>query len=165
MPTFGCGWHWPPTPSSDRGYVMATLAPKSHTTAVFSGSGPRWLRPLSIAVALHGLIHLVGTVRKFNEASDGDTADYLGGWWEITDATTLRTLGVIWAVVAAIVVAAAVPIWRHDRRWPTILLAASAVSLTLTVVSLWSAVLGVAANLALLGVAYWAYSRRPAPTD
>lgn len=121
---------------------------------------PRWLRPLAVVVAIHGLTHLVGTMRKLREASGGETADYLGGWWEITDATMLRTLAVIWAAVAVLVIAAAVTIWRQTNRWPLILLTVSLVSLVLTVLSLWSAVVGVAVNISLLPIAVLAMTQR-----
>ena len=121
---------------------------------------PRWLRPLAVVVAIHGLTHLVGTMRKLREASDGGTADYLGGWWEITDATMLRTLAVIWAAVAVLVIAAAVTIWRQTNRWPLILLTVSLVSLVLTVLSLWSAIVGVAVNISLLPIAVLAMTQR-----
>ena len=132
----------------------------TESTLSTTAETPRWLRPLAMMVAIHGLTHLVGTVRKLREASDGDTADYLGGWWEITDATMLRTLAVIWAAVAVLVIAAAVTIWRQTNRWPQVLFAVTLVSLVLTVLSLWSAIVGVAVNIALLAIAVLAMTQR-----
>ncbi len=131
--------------------IMTALAPRTNPAPT---EQMRWLHPLAAAVVLHGLIHLVGTVRKFAEASDGETAHYLGGLWDITDATTLRVIGVIWAVTAVVVVASAIPIWRNDSGWPTTLFVVAAASLALTVVGLWTSVLGLAVNVGLLVVAF-----------
>ncbi len=57
-------------------------------------------RAFAAFLALHGIAHLVGTSDSFKRAADGEVADYLGGLWKASKPTTLRVLGVAWAIGA-----------------------------------------------------------------
>jgi hypothetical protein len=122
-------------------------------------------RALAVFVAAHGLAHLVGTTRAFSSASDGRSLDWLAGNWTISDATTLRALGVLWAVLALAFVVTAVFIWAGRAEWPVLLWWAGLFSLVVVIIALWASVIGVVVDLALLAVAWRAgtisHVRRP----
>jgi mannitol-specific phosphotransferase system IIBC component len=123
----------------------------------------RLTRPLAAVVLVHGFSHLVGTTTAFQQASDGETAHYLGGLWEITDPTLLRTMGILWAIIAGELAAVAVLIWSHRGSWATALTAGASISLALTILGSWTAVIGVFVNLGLLAVAIGATRRTATP--
>lgn len=97
-------------------------------------------RALAIFVALHGIAHMAGTSDSFATAADGESVDYLAGAWNIADATLVRVLGVVWALLGAAFVVAALG-------------AVALVSLAVVVVAVWSSTVGVAIDVALLVVA------------
>jgi hypothetical protein len=111
-------------------------------------------RALAVFVAAHGIAHLVGTTHAFTQAADGRSLDWLAGNWTISDATTLRALGVIWALLALAFVVTAVFIWAGRAEWPVLLWWASLFSLLLVLVALWASIIGVFVNLGLLAVAW-----------
>ena len=120
-----------------------------HRTAPFAIP----VRAIAVFAGLHGIAHLAGTSDSFAKAAEGGSVEYLGGGWTISDPVLLRILGVAWAVLGALFVAAAVVTWLGQPRWPRMLAAASAASLVLVSVALWSSVIGVAVDLLLLGYA------------
>jgi hypothetical protein len=120
-------------------------------------TGRTW-RAVAVAVfvALHGIAHFVGTTGSLDQARNGSTVDYLGGLWPVTSPAALRVLAVVWALVGACVIAAAVLLaWRPAAARPY-LAAALGASLVLSVLGLWASVAGVAINLVLLGLVWWA---------
>ncbi len=128
-----------------------------HSTHVRAG---RIARAFAVFLALHGIAHLVGTTDSLGRASDGKTADYLGGLWKVSNPTLLRVLGVAWAIGAAGFLVTAWAFWmRTSWRLPA-LAAATRNSLALTVVGLWASVIGVAIDVVLLGVVLWLRARR-----
>lgn len=118
-------------------------------------------RVLAVFLALHGLAHLAGTSDVLSRASDGRSVDYLAGAWTASDPTALRAFGVLWALVAAAFVGAAIVTWLGRPAWPRVLLGVTLASLALVVVALWSSVVGVVIDLALLGLAWSAGAFTP----
>ncbi len=119
-------------------------------------------RALAVFVAAHGLAHLVGTSHAFERAADGRSLDYLAGNWTLSDPTTLRAVGVVWALMALAFVGAGAVMWLGRPQWPVVLWWVSLASLLLVLVALWASVVGVVVDLALLAVAWdaGALSRR-----
>ncbi len=111
-------------------------------------------RALAVLVLAHGVAHLAGTADAFSRASERRAADYLAGGWTVSDPTTLRALGVVWAVLAVAFAGAAVLTWAGRPAWPTVLWWVALASLALVVVALWSSVIGVLIDLLLLAVAW-----------
>ncbi len=111
-------------------------------------------RALAVLVAAHGLAHLVGTTRAFSRAADGQSLDYLAGHWTLSDPTTLRAFGVLWAVMALAFLGTAAVIWVGRTHWPQLLWWVSIASLLLVVIALWASVVGVVVDLALLAVSW-----------
>lgn len=111
-------------------------------------------RALALFVGAHGLAHIVGTTHAFSRAADGRSLDYLTGSWTISNPTTLRAVGVLWAVMALGFVASGAAIWADRPRWPLVLWCVSLVSLVLVLLAVWASVVGVFVDLALLAVAW-----------
>ena len=65
----------------------------------------------------------------------------------------MRAVGVVWALVGAAFVFAAAMTWMRRPEWPRVLAVASALSLVVVVIALWSSVVGVLIDVALLAVA------------
>jgi hypothetical protein len=105
-------------------------------------------------LVLHGIAHLVGTSSSFTAAADGETVEYLGGLWSISDTATLRVLGVVWSLAG---VAWLVPAWAYvvgSPRRRAILVAVALPSLALSIVAVWAAIVGVLVNLVMLDLAW-----------
>ncbi len=95
-------------------------------------------RAFAVFLALHGIAHLVGTSDSFERAADGKTADYLGGLWKVSNPTTLRVLGVAWAIGAIGFLATVWASWmRASWRLPAFS-AATRNSVVLCVAGLWA---------------------------
>ncbi len=118
-------------------------------------------RGLAVFVAAHGLAHLVGTTHAFSQAADGRSLDYLGGGWTVSDPTTLRAFGIVWAVMALAFVATGVVMWVGWSRWPLALWWVSLASLVLVLVAVWASIVGVVVDLGLLVVAWRAGAFSP----
>ena len=121
--------------------------------SLFSHMSRRTLRVAGVLVGIHGIAHLVGTSGTFQAASNGEVEEYLGGFWEISDPGLLRTVGVVWALLAVAFVVAAGFMWIGHRSWATVLGYTAAASLVMTVIGLVPAVIGIFVNLALFGFA------------
>jgi hypothetical protein len=119
----------------------------------------RTRRALAVLVAAHGLAHLVGTGNSFSRAADGRSVDYLAGNWTISNPTTLRAFGVLWAVAAVAFVVTAVIIWAGRPEWPRVLGWVSLASLVLVLTALWASLIGVFVDLLLPTIA-WHEGRR-----
>jgi len=118
---------------------------------------------LAVFLVLHGVAHGVGTAESFESAAEGSAVGYLGGLWSLSDPALLRTIGVLWALVA---VAYLVPAWGYwgAASWRRrALVAVTVPSLALSVVALWAAVLGVAIDGLLLAFA-WVTRQREVAT-
>jgi hypothetical protein len=114
---------------------------------------PTLTRVLAVFLGLHGVAHFAGTDDSFTAAADGESVDYLGGAWTLSDPTVLRAMGVVWALVGAAFVLAAVIAWMRRPEWPRVLRGVAAVSLLVVLVALWASVVGVVIDVALLGLA------------
>jgi hypothetical protein len=123
------------------------------------------MRVFAMFLALHGVAHLAGTSDSFTKAADGKSVDYLAGAWTLSDPTLLRVVGVVWALVGAAFVFAAAVMWMRRPEWPRVLAEVSALSLIVVVIALWSSVVGVVIDVALLAVAIRAGAPRPAHRD
>jgi hypothetical protein len=117
------------------------------------GASPAVMRVFAVFLGLHGVAHLAGTSDSFTRAAEGESADYLAGAWTLSDPTLLRAVGVVWALVGAAFVFAAAITWMRRPEWPHVLAAVSALSLVVVVIALWSSVVGVVIDVALLAVA------------
>lgn len=114
---------------------------------------PALIRVLAVFLGLHGVAHFAGTGDSFTAAADGESIDYLGGAWTLTDPTVLRAIGVVWALVGAAFVLAAAIAWMRRPEWPRVLARVAAVSLAVILVALWASVVGVVIDVALLALA------------
>jgi hypothetical protein len=111
------------------------------------------MRVFAVFLGLHGVAHLAGTSDSFTKAADGASVDYLAGAWTLSDPTLLRAIGVVWALVGAGFLFAAAITWMRRPEWPRVLAAVSALSLVVVIIALWSSVVGVVIDVALLAVA------------
>lgn len=111
------------------------------------------VRGIGVFVGLHGIAHLVGTSGAFQAADKGEVEEYLGGFWEISDPALLRTVGVVWALLAVAFLVAAGLMWQNSKNWTTVLGYTAAASLIFTVIGLVPAVFGVVINLGLFAFA------------
>jgi len=116
-------------------------------------ASPVVMRVLAVLLGLHGVAHLAGTADAFTKASDGQSVDDLAGAWTLSDLTLVRAVGIVWALVGAAFVFAAATTWMRRPQWPRVLAAVSALSLVVVVIALWSSVVGVVIDVALLAVA------------
>ena len=114
---------------------------------------PALTRLLAVFLGLHGVAHFAGTGDSFTAAADGESVDYLGGAWTLTDPTLLRAMGVVWALVGAGFLIAAAITWMRRPEWPRVLAGVAAVSLLVVLVALWASVVGVVIDVALLALA------------
>jgi tryptophan-rich sensory protein len=64
----------------------------------------------------------------------------------------MRALGVVWALLSLAFTLAGVITWQHRQAWARVLALVAVVSLTFGVIALWSSIIGVFINLALIGV-------------
>jgi hypothetical protein len=117
------------------------------------GTSPALTRVFAVLMGLHGVAHLAGTSDSFTKAADGESVDYLAGAWTLSDPTLLRAVGVVWALVGTAFVFVAAITWMGRPGWPRSLAAVSALSLIVVVIALWSSVVGVVIDVALLAVA------------
>lgn len=110
------------------------------------------LRSGRIVVALHGLVHLLGTVAYLRIAEIPELpykTTLLGGRVEVGDVG-MGLFGVAWGVVGVAFVALAVAAWvgwRGTRAW---LAVTAAASLLLTLADLEVAVVGAVVDLVIL---------------
>ena len=114
---------------------------------------PALTRVLAVFLGLHGVAHFAGTGDSFTAAADGESVDYLGGAWTLTDPTVLRAMGIVWALVGAAFLLAAAIAWMRRPEWPRVLAGVAAVSLLVVLVALWASVVGVVIDVALLALA------------
>ena len=110
------------------------------------------MRVLAVFLGLHGVAHFAGTGDSFTAAAEGESVDYLGGAWTLSDPTVLRAMGVVWALVGAAFVLAAGIAWMRRPEWSRVLAGVSAVSLLVVLVALWASVVGVVIDVALLAL-------------
>ncbi len=122
-------------------------------------TGVAWSAGVSLFLFAHAVAHLAGTSRAFQVAADGESLDYLGGAWRVSDPTALRIAGIAWAVVAVAYVTAAAGEWVGWQGWWRFVVGVTVFSLALTIIALWDSAIGVAINVAIL-VAWWATSVR-----
>ena len=85
-------------------------------------------------------------------ATDGESLDYLGGAWRISDPTVLRLVGIAWAVVAVAYVAAASGEWLGWQGWVRFVAGVTVFSLVLSIAGLWESIFGVAIDMILLAL-------------
>jgi hypothetical protein len=122
-------------------------------------------RIAAVAVAAHGLIHLIGFVVPWG-ITQVEGFPYrttaLGGAVALGDAGA-RAVGLAWLVLAVGFVLAGIALWR-DARWAPALAAALAVaSIAVCALGLPEAAFGIVVNLAILALVAWsAVARRTA---
>ncbi len=145
-------------------HPSAPEAPVLTTTAPGRPARPRssraFRRVLAVFLAAHGVAHLAGTGDVFTRASEGRSADYLAGGWTVSDPAALRAFGVAWALLAIGFVGAAVVTWAGRPAWPRAVWSIALASLALVLVALWSSVIGVVIDLALIALAWRAGAGR-----
>jgi hypothetical protein len=125
-----------------------------HPPHLRAGSAVRLrTRLLAVFLALHGLAHFAGTSRSLQLVDQGKAADYLGGFWVISDPAALRILAAAWAAVGIAFFVVAAIVWRHPAGVRLPLATVAALSLTLCVAALWASIVGVVINAALLVLA------------
>jgi hypothetical protein len=112
-------------------------------------------KAFAVFLALHGIAHFVGTSESLRNATDGTAVDYLGGAWQISSPTLLRTLGVAWAVEGAAFLLTAWAYWIALPRRRALLAFVAFMSLLLSVAAVWQSIVGVVINVVLLVVAGW----------
>lgn len=110
-------------------------------------------------LVLHGVAHFAGFTDLFAKADAHSDAEYLGGLWTVSDPSFLRGVGVLWAVVGALMVLSAAAVLLRRRYARRTVAIASLLSLALSLVGLWAAVVGVGVNLALLALIAFAPQR------
>jgi len=118
-------------------------------------------RALAVFVGAHGVAHLVGTSTGFSRAADGRSVDYLAGKWTLADPTTLRIFGMVWALMTLAFLLTAAFIWAGRPAWPRLLWWVSLASLVLVLIGLWTSVIGVFIDVALLTIAWRAGALSP----
>lgn len=109
-----------------------------------------------ILVALHGLVHLMGTAVYMQwtaiEGLPYKTA-LLGGRWEV-GADGIRIFGVLWGLVALGFLAAATGLLFSADWWRAVLIGVTIGSLALSILDWETAYAGIAVNLLILA-ALW----------
>jgi hypothetical protein len=122
-------------------------------------------RAFAVFVAAHGLAHLAGTSDVFSRTADGRSVSYLAGHWTLSNPTTLRALGVLWAVMTLAFLVTAAFIWAGRPAWPRLLWWVSLASLLVVLIALWASVVGVVIDIALLAIAWHARGLSRQPTQ
>jgi hypothetical protein len=122
-----------------------------HPPRLRAGSAVRLrTRLVAVFLALHGLTHFAGTSVSLKLIDQGKAADYLGGFWVIAAPAALRILAAAWATTAVVFFVIAAIVWHRPAAARRPLAAVVAVSLALSVATLWAAVAGVVIDAALL---------------
>jgi len=108
---------------------------------------------LSIVLALHGLIHLIGTAVYMRFASFKDfpyKTTLLNGRFDL-GTSGIGGFGLVWLLTAVAIVAAAVGVFSHASWSVPVLLASTIVSLVLCVVDWQVAKTGAIIDIIILG--------------
>ena len=118
-----------------------------------------WFRLLlAVVVALHGLVHLMGTA-AYLRLAQVQALPYkttvLGGRLDLGAGGT-AAFGVLWALCALGFLAAAMALVAQWPWWSHALVSAALLSLGLTILDVGVAYAGVAVNVAILGVVWLA---------
>jgi hypothetical protein len=112
---------------------------------------------VAAALAVHGLIHLIGFLVPWRIAHlDGFAyrTTALGGSMDL-GTTGAQVVGLAWLVIAVGFVVAAISVWRR-AAWALGLTAALAIaSLVVCVLGLPETMAGIVVNVAILGSAVW----------
>lgn len=118
---------------------------------------------VAMALAGHGLIHLIGFVTPWRIAAlEGFTyrTTALSGAVDIGDAG-VRLIGLLWLGLAVGFAAAAYGVWRGERWAAGLAGVLAIVSLVVCVLGLPETFAGVAINVAILGAVVYAGIPRP----
>jgi hypothetical protein len=105
-------------------------------------------------LALHGIAHAAGFSATWQFAATADnpyTTSVLNGTVDVGEGW-IRLVGVLWLVAAAGMFAAAVGVWTGARHALGGVVAATAFSLAMCLVGLPAAGIGVAIDVAILGI-------------
>jgi hypothetical protein len=124
------------------------------------GRGGR-VAPIALGVfsVLHGIAHFAGTAGHLEKIDEGTAESYLGGTVEISDPSVLRSLAVIWAVVGVTYIVVGVLVMLRHPVARGAFVAVTCVSLVLSLLALWAAVIGVIVNVVLLTLVWKASPR------
>jgi hypothetical protein len=112
----------------------------------------------AVVLALHGLIHLMGTaayLKLANVSGIPYKTTLLSGRWDVGD-TGIRVFGVLWAVAAVGFVVGAVAVFGRSPWWRSVLVLVTGLSLTLTALDWNVAFAGFFVNVAILVVLFFA---------
>jgi hypothetical protein len=108
----------------------------------------------TVVLALHGLIHLIGTA-AYLKLADVQGFPYkttvLGGYWDLGQAG-ISFFGVLWTVAAIGFVVAAIAFFIHLTWWRSALLWVTLLSLMLTALDWGNAYAGILINSVILAV-------------
>jgi hypothetical protein len=108
----------------------------------------------AIALALHGLIHLLGTA-VYMKLTTIEGMSYkttlLGGRWDLGE-TGIRVFGALWAVATVGFVISALALLAGWSWWQPVLVGVTLFSLVLTVLDWSNAFAGVVINIVILAV-------------
>lgn len=132
-----------------------------------AGMHPRTVarRIAALALALHGLVHLIGFVVPWRLAQvEGFVyrTTAFGGALELGETVAL-VIGLAWLAIAVGFVVAAVGVWGA-RRWAIPLVGVlAAASLVVCVMGLPETVAGIVVNVAILGAVARTVRARPTP--
>jgi hypothetical protein len=106
-------------------------------------------------LTLHGVAHAVGFTASWKLVSSADapyTTTILNGAVDVGPGG-IRLIGMLWLAAAAAMIGAAVLVWRRSPRATAAVVSASGISLAMCVVGLPASMIGLAIDLAILGMA------------
>lgn len=109
-----------------------------------------------IILSLHGLVHLLGTAVYLKLTTIPEfpyKTTVLGGRWDLGPGG-IRIFGLLWGVVAAGFLGAALALLLDRTEWRALLLVVTLGSLVLTVLDWTVAYAGIAVNVALLAALF-----------
>lgn len=111
---------------------------------------------IGIILSLHGLVHLLGTAVYLKLTTIPEfpyKTTVLGGRWDLGPGG-IRIFGLLWGVVAAGFLGAALALLLDRTEWRALLLVVTLGSLVLTVLDWTVAYAGIAVNVALLAALF-----------
>jgi hypothetical protein len=105
---------------------------------------------LAVFLVLHGFAHLVGFVGPWGLAASVAPQTALLDGRIPMGLAAMRVVGVVWAIIAAAFVIAAVGVVRQTAWWPSFTIAIAIASLVMSVLGFPQAKIGIAINVAII---------------
>lgn len=103
-----------------------------------------------VLLVLHGFAHLVGFAGSWGLSSNIVPQTHLLNGRIPLGLEAMRLIGILWAVLAAAFVFAAVGVTRQESWWPTATIGVAFASLVMCVLGLPEAKLGVILNILII---------------